>query len=720
MKDMKSMKAYKIFFYDGDFLRSRQCILSPEIEKKGSEMKTYLKSTWVYLLILILCTATSAMAASFTADLVTTEKGKTKTEKFYVMDSYYRMDVVEDGKPMVVIADRKKNVHLFLQMEEKVFFEIPSDDFRILINDPFKASEYMVSKYESKVEGDDQINGINCEKQVLTAQGTKIHSRWFSNDLKFPVKLVSYEGDKEIYIVELRNIEKTDLQMDRFTPPADFKRGEEPGAAERRKREKLKKAEEALPGLTGVKTTQVPCYEKIAAGGELRVQMDTDRKAYLKIINQAKGESELTIFHYRNGKPIGNYPESTKKIGSSPFPETWDYNDEFDQKTGSFLVDELRIKVEKGLVYAGMTQQGPDRRDFYNWGNLQSDGNADPKRPLTVQITGDNPFGDQTKGKFYLDSESGGSSEAIPFTVETGKTLTWDYPAEKKVNTVKVFISAGNGRAKISLIQPPYPEKPAPKQTVKKTPKPKYTPKAKPVTQFTVTHPYGTGKPLTPGKDLIITVTGRSSQSSGDIFLYTDRTKSKKIDTFKFKLKKKQVKSFSVSGEKDVGWAGVWVHDGSFKVKLDQSPGAKAAPAPKTTQKPTAPVTKTAPKAASTKAAPAPKPTQKPAAPAASAAPAAANGTIFNDKVPLMEGAKVLKTKTYGTNSKADLEVPATPQEIVDFYKQAMTEKGWKPGMSMVMGDKGVLQLMGSAGQLIIKAKGQGQTSKVNMALMGQ
>ena len=85
-----------------------------------------------------------------------------------------------------------------------------------------------------------------------------------------------------------------------------------------------------------------------------------------------------------------------------------------------------------------------------------------------------------------------------------------------------------------------------------------------------------------------------------------------------------------------------------------------------------------------------------------------------------MEGAKVLKTKTYGTNSKADLEVPATPQEIVDFYKQAMTEKGWKPGMSMVMGDKGVLQLMGSAGQLIIKAKGQGQTSKVNMALMGQ
>lgn len=657
-------------------------------------MKTCRNRISVYLLILILCTATSAMAASFTADLVTTEKGKTKTEKFYFMDPYYRMEVVEDGKPMAVIADRKKNVHLFLQMEEKVFFEIPSDDFRILTNDPFKASEYMAAKYESKVEGHEKINGIHCEKQVLIAQGTKIQTSWFSDELKFPVKLVNYDGDKEIYIAELRNIKKTDLRMDLFTPPAGFKQGEDPAAAAKRKREKLKKAEEALPGLTGVKTTQVPCYEKIAAGGELRVHMDTDRKAYLRITNQAKGESEITIFHYRNGKPIGNYSASTKKIGSSPFPRTWDYNDEFDQKTGSFLVDELRIKVEKGLVYAGMTQQGPDHTDSYNKGG-QTDHRVDPKRPFTIRITGDNPFGDQTTGKFWLRYEAGSNSEAIPFTVETGKTSTWDYPADKGVNTLAVSISTGDGRAKITLVQPPVPQKAAPKQsTVKKAPKPQYTPKAKSVTQFTVTYPSGTGKPLTPGKDLAITVTGISSDASGEIFLYSDRKKSKKIDAFKFKLKKGQAESFAVPGDKEVGWASVWVHKGSFKVKLDQSPNAKAAPAP--------------------------KPTQKSVAPAPAAAPTASNGTILNGKVPLMAGAKVLKTKTYGTNSRADLEVQATPQEIVDFYKQAMTAKGWQPGMSMVQGNKGVLQLMGSAGQLIIKATGRGQTSKVNMALMGQ
>ncbi len=94
--------------------------------------------------------------------------------------------------------------------------------------------------------------------------------------------------------------------------------------------------------------------------------------------------------------------------------------------------------------------------------------------------------------------------------------------------------------------------------------------------------------------------------------------------------------------------------------------------------------------------------------------------TVMNGEVPLMEGAKVLKTKTYGPNAKVELEVPATPEEIINFYKQAMNAKGWEPGMAMVQGNMGVLQLKRAGGQLVIKAQGQGQTSKVSMALMGQ
>jgi outer membrane lipoprotein-sorting protein len=675
-------------------------------------MKNIAKLTSIYLLVLVLCTASSAMAASFSADMVIEKKGETETGKFYLLDQYYRLEILENGKPMVIIADRKKNVHRVLNMEKKVFFEIPSDDFGVLINDPFKASEYMVSQYGSKVEGTEKINGIKCEKQVVISQDTKIHSRWFSTKLKFPVKLVSYRGEQASYVAELKAIRNVDLQMDLFKPPADFKQVEVPGAAEerklKRKREAERKNEEALSGLTTVETAQAPCYVKIAGGGELRVPINIDRKAYLEITNQAKDESVYTVLKYQNGKPMEGYEATPWTLERKGHYKKWEFNDEFAQKTRSFLVDEVRIKVEKGLIYAALRQVGTDRTDIYNIGGSHIETYIDPKRPFTVRITGDNPFGDQTTGKFWLRYAAGGSSEAIPFAVATGKTRTWDYPADKGGNAVAVSISKGDGRAKISLVQPPYPKKATPKQsTVKKRPKPTYTPKPKTVTQFTVTHPAGTGKPLTPGKDLTITVTGVSGDAMGTIDLYSDRKKTKKIDAFKFKLKKNQVESFTVSGEKNVAWATVWVHKGSFKVKLDQSPNAKAAPTPKTNKGATATSgagKQTAPKSAASGA---DKPT-------------ASTGTIFNGEVPLYKGARVIKTKSYGANSMAELQVDATPQELVDFYKQAMSAKGWKASMAMVQGNVGILQLKKNGGQLIFKVEGRGQTSKVSIALMGQ
>ncbi len=659
-------------------------------------MKNIPKLTSIYLLVLVLCTASSAMAASFSADIVMEKNGKTETGKFYLLNQYYRLEVLENGKPMVIIADNEKKVHRVLNMEEKIFFEISSDDFGVLINDPFKASEYMVSQYGSKVEGTEKINGIKCEKQVVISQDTKIHSRWFSTKLKFPVKLVSYRGEQASYVAELKAIRNVDLQMDLFKPPADFKQVEVPGAAEKRKREREREAErkneEALSGLTTVETAQAPCYVKIAGGGELRVPINIDRKAYLEITNQAKDESVYTVLKYQNGKPMEGYEATPWTLERKGHRKNWEFNDEFAQKTGSFLVDEVRIKVEKGLVYAMLRQYGADRTDSYNSGG-QTDFGVDQKKPFALRITGDNPFGDQTTGKFWLRYAAGGSSEAIPFAVATGKTRTWNYPADKKVNTLAVSISKGDGRAKISLVQPPYPKKAASKQsTVKKTPKPKYTPKV--VTEFTVTHPAGTGKPLTPGKDLTITVTGVSGDAIGTIDLYSDRKKTKKIDALKFKLKKNQAESFAVSGKRNVGWATVWVHKGSFKVKLDQSPNAKAAPTPKTNKGATA-------------ASGADKST-------------ASTGTILNGEVPLYKGARVIKTKSYGANSMAELQVDATPQELVDFYKQAMSAKGWKASMAMVQGNLGILQLKKNGGQLVFKVKGQGQTSKVTMVLMGQ
>lgn len=184
------------------------------------------------------------------------------------------------------------------------------------------------------------------------------------------------------------------------------------------------------------------------------------------------------------------------------------------------------------------------------------------------------------------------------------------------------------------------------KKTSAKKPAVKKAPKPKVKDEFTVTHPSGTSKPLNPGKDFAIIVNGISSDASGVIYLYPDRNKTKKIDTFSFKLKKNQTESLFVPGSKKAGWAFVWVHKGSFKVNLDQSPGVKAAVAsPK--KKPNKSVPSKISKAASAR----PK-------------PATSSSMIFNGEVPLMAGAKVLKEKTFGANSKIDTHTEMTGMQV--------------------------------------------------------
>ncbi len=672
----------------------------PEIG--GTKLK---KRTIIYLLIFIMGSALSVLAASFSADLVMTEKGKTETEKFYLSGSNYRMEMIEDGKPTVVIADKKKNVHRLLDVNEKIFYEIPSDDWRVMSNDPFKAAEYMAKTYESRKEGREKINGMECEKQVVLADKEIIHAAWISKKLNFPIKLVTYYEGKERSVCELKNIKPGNLPKNIFKPPADFKQKEDPAAAEERKREEQRKAEEALPALTTVGRERVPCYVKIAAGGELHIAIDTDRDAFLEVTNMVVEDSEFTLTRNRNGKPSEVYPPSQWKLDRNG-RTTWDFNDESDRRSGDTLVDEVVIKANKGLVYAYMRQRGKDRKDFYNRGHLQNGAGADPKRPVTVKITGDNPFGPKTTGQFYLRHESGAKSDVVPFTVENGKTLTWDYPASKGVKALGVTIKEGDGRAKISLIQPPDPKTVASTQeTVKTKPKPKTTPKAKVVTEFTVIHPTGTSKPLTPGKDLAITVTGVSEGARGTVELFSDSKKTKEVDRFSFKLKKNQAQSHFLSKDAHAVWARVWVYKGAFKVKLDQSPGVKADPTPKKKE---------------VEAAPTPITRQALVAVPATAQPASSTGQILKGEVPLYNGARVLKSKSTGAYSKAQLQAEATPQDIVDFYKDAMTAKGWVPGMAMVQGNKGVLMFKKSSRQLVFKVKGKGNTSKIDVTIINQ
>ena len=92
--------------------------------------------------------------------------------------------------------------------------------------------------------------------------------------------------------------------------------------------------------------------------------------------------------------------------------------------------------------------------------------------------------------------------------------------------------------------------------------------------------------------------------------------------------------------------------------------------------------------------------------------------SFMGGEVPLFNGAKVIKTKSHGASSMAELQVAATPQEVIDFYGKEMPGKGWTAGPAMFRGSQGMATFMQSNRQLVIKVEEQGTASKVSMTIV--
>ena len=65
--------------------------------------------------------------------------------------------------------------------------------------------------------------------------------------------------------------------------------------------------------------------------------------------------------------------------------------------------------------------------------------------------------------------------------------------------------------------------------------------------------------------------------------------------------------------------------------------------------------------------------------------------TLLYGEAPLYKGGKILRNEIFGNNHSIEIEIPATPDDVFEFYKAAMTAKGWARGMSMKEKERGLL-----------------------------
>jgi Ca-activated chloride channel family protein len=85
--------------------------------------------------------------------------------------------------------------------------------------------------------------------------------------------------------------------------------------------------------------------------------------------------------------------------------------------------------------------------------------------------------------------------------------------------------------------------------------------------------------------------------------------------------------------------------------------------------------------------------------------PTAQPKEIFGGAIPLYKGAEVTKTSTTGSVQQVELLAQASPEEIINFYKKAMTDKGWRVLTAVARGTTATAAFQKGNSQLIIGAQ---------------
>jgi hypothetical protein len=184
-------------------------------------MKFFIKTFSLLIILSFTC------FAQFTADMVTTESGVAKTNKFYSENQFYRMDIEEEGQEGYVIVDRNEGVTRVVMPAEKMYMEMSSTGMQSTSNDVFQSLEKQKEQYETNLVGSETLNGYECEKYEVLIEGNVVSTFWQSPDLDYPLKVIS--GANNDMVMELKNIKAGDVDDSMFQIPDDYTKMEMPG-----------------------------------------------------------------------------------------------------------------------------------------------------------------------------------------------------------------------------------------------------------------------------------------------------------------------------------------------------------------------------------------------------------------------------------------------------------------------------------------------------------
>lgn len=310
-------------------------------------MRKNILINWLFRAVLVFVLSafgSLTLAAEFSADMVVVERGKTMTNKIYVEDTRYRIETKEDGLEIIVIVDEGANLTRVLNVNEKAYIEMPCDDMRSLINDPFQALKVSIETegIEKKDLGTETVNGIECDKSVLLWGGSEFYTYYMSQKYDFPIKIILGKSEK---VVELKNIKESAVDDGMFVLPEGFSLMEESQpVTETQPEETASDFPEWVADVSAAEIMTLPFEKVMSAGDMVRIKVKDGQNIFIQATNNHGDNSTFMAVPFLNGKPVVD--PATKANSLMMAGQFWVVTAE--ETPGE--ADEIVVRVEQGEV----------------------------------------------------------------------------------------------------------------------------------------------------------------------------------------------------------------------------------------------------------------------------------------------------------------------------------------------------------------------------------
>jgi hypothetical protein len=295
-------------------------------------MKTQSAVRILSVLLSLACVALPALAASFSADLVDTRAGQTRTGPFHYQDKSYRFEVGENTRALVILVDGPSGTMRLMNPAEKAYYEAgPSEPMSLFAN-PFALYAHYSKIKDVRTEGTESVDGIPCKKQVVSGGEQVYVTAWVADEFDLPLKVQTVLDGRTI---ELRNIKRGPQEPALFALPVGYQRNVV---------EEKKDPQPEWVGQVAGAPLLTPPFEKTLAAGEIvRLRPQAGRWVMIQGTNTGPSQGSFTAAPFKGGKYIG---------GGSMSALILDAGDSGAMTDGarSSAAEEIVVRVDEGTM----------------------------------------------------------------------------------------------------------------------------------------------------------------------------------------------------------------------------------------------------------------------------------------------------------------------------------------------------------------------------------